>query len=57
MTARLGSLEQLVKRTPPTSIKIRTFSIEEQEEQEAASGTHDKRVSIDCVSQLIKSYL
>ena len=47
MTACLGSesLEQLVKRTPPTSIKIRTFSIEEQEEQEAASGTHDKRVS------------
>ena len=45
MNACLGSLEQLVKRTPPTSIKIRTFSIEEEEEQEAASGTHDKRVS------------
>ena len=39
-----GSLEQLTTKTPPKSLKIRTFSIEEQEEQEAASGTHDKRV-------------
>ena len=41
-----GSLEQLTMKTPPKSLKIRTFSIEEQEEQEAASGTHDKRVGI-----------
>ena len=40
----LGSLEQIPSRTPPRSLKIRTFSIEEQEEQEAASGTRDKRV-------------
>ena len=42
----LGSLEQIrvPAKTPPTSLKIRTFSIEEQEEQEAASGTRDKRV-------------
>ena len=39
-----GSLEHLVSRTPPHSLRIRTFSIEEQQEQEAASGTRDKRV-------------
>ena len=40
----IGSLEQLPAKSPPKTLKIRTFSIEEQEEQEAASGTHDKRV-------------
>lgn len=40
-----GSLDNLDGRTPPRSLKIRTFSIAEQEEQEAASGTHDRRVS------------
>jgi len=39
-----GSLERLDYRTPPRSLKIRTFSIEEQQEQELASGTHDRRV-------------
>ena len=39
-----GSLEHLDTRTPPQSLKIRTYSVEEQEEQEAASGTYDKRV-------------
>ena len=43
-TMSVGSLEQIPARTPPRSLKIRTFSIEEQEEQEAASGTRDKRV-------------
>jgi protein tyrosine phosphatase len=38
-----GSLDQLETRTPPKSLKIRTFSSEEQAEQEAASGTHDRR--------------
>ena len=48
-----GSLDQLSEsRTPPTSLKIRTFSIAEQEEQEAASGTHDRRVS--CMVMVIK---
>ena len=41
----VGSLERIDIRTPPRSLKIRTFSIEEQQEQEAASGTHDRRVS------------
>ena len=39
-----GSLENLGIRTPPRSLRIRTYSVEEQEEQEAASGTHDRRV-------------
>ena len=41
-----GSLDQLDSRTPPRSLKIRTFSIAEQEEQGAPSGTHDRRVSL-----------
>ena len=39
-----GSLDQLDARTPPRSLRIRTYSVEEQAEQEAASGTHDRRV-------------
>ena len=44
----VGSLEQINSKTPPRSLKIRTFSIAEQQEQEAASGTRDKRVSRSC---------
>ena len=40
-----GSLDQLDTKTPPFSHKTRTFSTAEQEEQEAASGTRDRRVS------------
>lgn len=46
-----GSLEQLSSKTPPRSLKIRTFSIAEQQEQEAASGTRDQRVSACMVRQ------
>jgi tyrosine-protein phosphatase non-receptor type 14/21 len=38
-----GSLDQLEARTPPRNLRIRTYSTEEQAEQEAASGTHDRR--------------